>query len=71
MSLGNLTFTIDHSPFTKKKPFDLRMAGSRFLRETDILMKQPGQAIPTEGFHEYSVDCMNTSFPLVKDKNTI
>jgi hypothetical protein len=25
-------------------------------------MEQPGQAIPTEGFHEYAVDTMNTSF---------
>jgi hypothetical protein len=25
-------------------------------------MEQPGQAIPTEGFHEYAADLMNTSF---------
>ena len=30
---------------------------------------EPGQAIPTEGFHDLSVDCMNTSFFLVNDKS--
>jgi hypothetical protein len=29
-------------------------------------MEKPGYAIITEGFHELSVDCMNTSFSLVK-----
>jgi hypothetical protein len=32
-------------------------------------MEQPGQAIPTEGFHEYSVDVMNTSFFLMKNED--
>jgi hypothetical protein len=32
-------------------------------------MEKPGYAIITEGFHELSVDCMNTSFSLVRDKD--
>ncbi len=34
-----------------------------------IFMEQPGQAILTEGFHDLSVDFMNTSFSLVNCKN--
>ncbi len=41
------------------------------FRLSDILMEQPGQAIPTEGFHEYSADVMNTSFFLVNRKDTM
>jgi hypothetical protein len=33
-------------------------------------MKQPGYAIITEGVHDLSVDCMNTSFSLVSNKIT-
>jgi hypothetical protein len=33
-------------------------------------MDQPGQAMLTKGFHEYSVDVMNTSFSLVRSKNS-
>jgi hypothetical protein len=32
-------------------------------------MEKPGYSIITEGFHELSVDCMNTSFSLVRDKD--
>jgi len=31
-------------------------------------MDKPGYAIATEGFHEFSVDVMNTSFSLVRHK---
>ena len=34
-----------------------------------IFMEQPGQTILTEGFHDLSVDFMNTSFSLVSCKN--
>jgi len=40
------------------------------LRRSDILMEQPGQAKPTEGSHEYSVDVMNTSFSLLRMEGT-
>jgi hypothetical protein len=52
-----------------KKPSEL-MAFIPLCGKPDILMEQPGQAIPTEGSHEYSVDVMNTSFLLVRDKDT-
>jgi len=35
-----------------------------------FLWIQPGYAIITEGFHDLSVDCMNTSFFLVKPEVT-
>ena len=34
-----------------------------------ILWTQPGQAKLTKGFHDLSVDCMNTSFSLVSHKS--
>ena len=46
------------------------MAYVRFA-DPDILMEQPGQAKLTEGFHEYSVDVMNTSFSLVRHEDTV
>ena len=46
--------------------------GSRRLAPvSDILMDKPGYAIATEGFHELSVDVMNTSFSLVSHKYSI
>jgi hypothetical protein len=33
-------------------------------------MEKPGQAIPTEGFHEYSADVMYTSFFLLSYEDT-
>ena len=50
-----------------KKPLNL-LSGYSALWRTDISMKEPGQAIPTEGFHDESVDVMNTSFSLMRHK---
>ena len=55
---------------TKKKP-SFPMASRRLAPVSDILMDKPGYAIATEGFHELSVDVMNTSFSLVSHKYSI
>lgn len=35
----------------------------------DYLLEKPGQAIPTEGVHDLSVNSMNTSFFLMSHKD--
>ena len=39
-----------------------------FISHRLFLWIQPGYTIITEGFHDLSVDCMNTSFFLVNHK---
>lgn len=46
------------------------VAGCVCFNAQYILMEQPGQAKLTEGFHEYALDVMNTSFSLVNHKDT-
>ncbi|HTD93789.1 MAG TPA: hypothetical protein VK644_08260, partial [Chitinophagaceae bacterium] len=45
----------------KKKPLR-KLSGPDLNGQQIIFMEQPGYAIITEGFHDLSVDCMNTSF---------
>lgn len=44
------------------------MAFRKLFRQI-IFLEKPGYAKITEGFHDLSVDCMNTSFSLVSDKD--
>jgi hypothetical protein len=40
------------------------------LSGTEYFWRKPGYAIITEGVHELSVRCMNTSFSLVNTEDT-
>jgi len=51
-----------------KKPLNC-FSGPGFIISRRLFLRiQPGYAIITEGFHDLSVDCMNTSFFLVNHK---
>ena len=58
--------------FCRKKSHQVYpVAGCVCFNAQYILMEQPGQAKLTEGFHEYAVDVMNTSFSLVSNEDTM